>query len=118
MISADLRLLLWCFLVKFTAKVSSEGLAVRLVEKGVNQGVHSRRDVSHPDENIEEFMNILATVVPTDGVQHIGDEKRTPHDQEQKEDDPQDFGGSPFIFQSSIHALSAFERRAFDNRKR
>lgn len=63
-------------------------------------------------------MDVLAAVVPTDGVQHIGDEERTPHDQEQKEHNPQDFGGSLFIFQSAIHALSAFERQAFDHWKR
>lgn len=50
---------------------------------------------------------MLAAVVLTDGDQHIGDEERTPHDQEEKEDNPQDFGGSSLIVQSLNHASSA-----------
>lgn len=47
---------------------------------------------------------MLVAVVPTDSDQHVGDEEWTPHDQEEEEDNPQDFGGSLLIFYSLHHA--------------
>lgn len=82
-------------------------MSIRLVEKGVDQRIHSRGDISHPDKKVNEVIEMLAAVVLTDGDQHIGDEERTPHDQEEKEHNPQDFGGSSLIVQRLNHASSA-----------
>lgn len=82
-------------------------MSIRLVEKRVDQRIHSRGDISHPDKKVNEVIEMLATVVLTDGDQHIGDEERTPHDQEEEKHNPQDFGGSSLIVQSLNHASSA-----------
>lgn len=89
----------------------SKGLSIRLVEKGVDQRIHSRGDISHPDKKVNEVIEMLAAVVLTDGDQHIGDEERTPHDQEEKEHNPQDFGGSSLIVQRLKRASSALALR-------
>lgn len=80
-------------------------MAIRLVEKCVDQGIHSRGDISHPDKDVNECIEMLAAVVVTDSDQHVGDEEWTPHDQEEEEDNSQDFGGSLLIFYSLHHAL-------------
>lgn len=78
-------------------------MAIRLVEKCVDQGIHSRGDISHPDKDVNECMEMCVAVL-ADSDQHVGDEEWTPHDQEEEEDNPQDFGGSLLIFYSLHHA--------------
>lgn len=80
-------------------------MAISLVEKRVDQGIHSRGDISHPDKEVNEFIEMLAAVVPTDRDQDVDDEERTPHDQEEEEDNTQDFRGSLLVFYSLHHAL-------------
>lgn len=64
---------------------------VRLVEEGVDEGIDPRGDVAHPHEDVEKVVKQrLVARVPAQHRGDVGDEKRTPHDEEEEEDDSQD----------------------------
>lgn len=68
------------------ADVAGEGSPVGLVEEGVHQRVDPGGDVAHPDEEVEEV--VQQRLVAGAAAQHegdVGDEKRTPHDEEEEE---------------------------------
>lgn len=89
----------------FALQVATEGIAIRLVEEGVDQRVHTRGHVSHPYKKSHELLKMF-TVVLTDSNQHIGDEERTPHHQEKEKNNAQNFGGPLLIFNSLHHSSS------------
>lgn len=81
---ADLDLLrgLLLFLV-LAVNEPRESWAVSLVEKRVDKGINTRRDVAHPDEDAEELFNqFFITNVYTDDGHYVGHKKRTPHHNE------------------------------------
>lgn len=99
-------LCLWRRVVIFTLQVANECIAVCLVEEGVNQRIHTRGDVSHPNKEIHEMVKMVTAALLTDGDQHVGDEERTPHHQEEKKYDTQDFGG-PLLISDRLHHSSS-----------
>ncbi|ETE71953.1 hypothetical protein L345_02252, partial [Ophiophagus hannah] len=78
--------------------VVGESPAVGLVEEGVHEGVDPRADVAHPNKHVQKLTEdpLVAGLLAEDG-HDVGDKKRAPHNQEQKEDDPQDLGGPAFV---------------------
>lgn len=71
--------------------VAGEGSPVGLVEEGVDQRVHSRGDVAHPHEDVEQVVEQrLVARAPAQDEGDVGDEEGAPHDEEEEEDDSQD----------------------------
>lgn len=74
--------------------VARERSPVGLIKEGVDQGVDSGRDVTHPDEDIEEVVEqrlVAGAAAQDEG--DVRDEEGTPHDEEEEEDDSQDLKG-------------------------
>lgn len=73
-----------------TPDVAGEGPPVGLVEEGVDQRVDARGDVAHPHEDVEEVVKQrLVAGAPAQHRGDVGDEERTPHDEEEEKDNPQ-----------------------------